>query len=459
MATVMQPFRYHVFVCEQQKAEGVPCCAARGAARTIDALRREIGRQNLTAKVQITTCGSIGVCERGPNLVVYPDGLWYSGVTADDVPELVAEQFVNERPLERLLNRDESALKEEIHTNRNRYLAAMKAQDEAGVVPEPLMNTVRSFQASRILLTAFELDIFNAVGQGATAAEVARKIQADPRATEMLLNALVALEVLTKELGPFRNTPLTLRHFVDGAPHDARAGLDHSIAMWRRWSTLTDAVRAGTSVVEPPPPANGDRWLRGFIGAMQEGSKLRAKGLAAAVGVEGVRRMLDIGGGSGAYSIAFARASDSLTADILDVPAVVPITREYIEKAGLAARINVIPGDLHQPAYGGPYDLVLISSICHMLNPEDNRAMIRKSFEALAPGGRIVISDFILDPDGTGPRFAAFFAINMLVGTSAGTAYTESEYLAWLAESGFASPKRVRMPGPANLIVGERPKP
>jgi len=215
----MQPFRYHVFVCEQQKAEGVPCCAARGAARTIDALRREIGRQNVAGKVQITTCGSIGLCERGPNLVVYPDGIWYSGVTAADVPELVAEQFVNDRPLERLLNRDEPALKEEINTNRNRYLAAMKAQDEAGIVPEPLMTTVRGFQASRILLTAFELDIFNAVGKGATAAEVAQRIGTNPRATEMLMNALVSLEMLTKELGSFRNTPATLRHFVDGAPH------------------------------------------------------------------------------------------------------------------------------------------------------------------------------------------------------------------------------------------------
>jgi (2Fe-2S) ferredoxin/predicted O-methyltransferase YrrM len=455
----MQPFRYHVFVCEQQKAEGVPCCSARGAVQTIDALRREIGRQNLTGKVQVTSCGSIGLCERGPNLVVYPDGLWYSGVTAADVPELVTEQFVNERPLERLLNRDEPALKAEIDINRNRYLAAMKAQDEAGVVPELLMNTVRGYQASRILLTAFELDIFNAVGQGATAPQVAQKIGTDPRATGMLLNALVSLELLNKELGSFRNTPVTLRHFVDGAPHDARTGMIHSVNQWRRWDTLTQAVRTGTAVAEPITQApEGDKWLRGFIGAMQEGSKLRAKGLLAAVGVEGVHRMLDIGGGSGAYSIAFARASENLAADILDVPAVVPITLEYIAKADMAERVKVISGDLRQESYGGPYDLVLISSICHMLNPDENREMLRKTYAALAPGGRVVISDFILDPDRTSPRFAVFFALNMLVGTSAGDSYSETEYMSWLAENGFVSRRRVRMPGPSNLIIGERPR-
>ena len=256
----------------------------------------------------------------------------------------------------------------------------MKAQDEAGVVPEPLMNTVRGYQASRILLTAFELDIFTAVGQGATAAEVAQRLHTDRRATEMLLNALVSLELLTKEMGSFRNTPVTLRHFVDGAPNDARTGMLHSVNQWRRWHTLTDAVRTGTAVAEPITQApEGDKWLRGFIGAMQEGSKLRAKGLVNAVGVEGVRRMLDIGGGSGAYSIAFVRASESLTADILDVPAVVPITREYVEHAGMSGRVHVISGDLRQQSYGGPYDLVLISSICHMLNPEENRDMVRKA--------------------------------------------------------------------------------
>lgn len=454
MAEAMQPFRYHVFACEQQKADGVPCCAARGASSTIDALRREIGRQNLAGTVQVTACGSIGLCERGPNLVVYPDGLWYSGVRPDDVPELVTEQFVNHRPLERLLNRDEPALRQEIETNRNRYLAAMRAQSDAGAVPEPLMNQIRSYQTSRILLTAFELDVFNAVGDGATAAPVAARVGADQRATEMLLNALVSLELLTK-MGSFRNTPLSRRHFVDGAPYDARTSMRHSSNQWRRWHTLTEAVRSGTAaadtlMADAPPDEKG---LRGFIGAMQEGSKLRASEVATATGVEGVARMLDIGGGSGAYSIAFARASDGLSADILDIPAVAPITREYVEHAGLSQRIRVIEGDLHQPSYGGPYDLVLISSICHMLDPGENLEMLRKARVALRPGGRIVIQEFLLDPDGTSPRFAVLFALNMLVSTKAGNSYTEAEYAEWLLQAGFGAPRRVNLAGPASLLI------
>ena len=78
----MEPFRYHVFICDQKKPEGVPCCPARGAAETIEALRKEVAARGLLDEVQITTCGSLGLCDRGPNLVVYPEGVWYSGVRA-----------------------------------------------------------------------------------------------------------------------------------------------------------------------------------------------------------------------------------------------------------------------------------------------------------------------------------------------------------------------------------------
>ena len=70
----MEPFRYHVFICDQKKPEGIPCCAARGSATTIDALRKAVAARGLMDDVQITVCGSLGLCERGPNLAVYPEG-------------------------------------------------------------------------------------------------------------------------------------------------------------------------------------------------------------------------------------------------------------------------------------------------------------------------------------------------------------------------------------------------
>src|ERR1022692_3179978 len=93
MEVAMQPYRYHVFVCDQQKPEGVPCCSARGSRKVVDALRGEVAAQGLADEVQITPCGSLGLCERGPNMVVYSEGVWYSGVSPNDVPELVRSHF------------------------------------------------------------------------------------------------------------------------------------------------------------------------------------------------------------------------------------------------------------------------------------------------------------------------------------------------------------------------------
>src|SRR5512142_3541317 len=148
----MHPFRHHVFVCEQKKPEGAPCCSARGSAAVIESLRREVAARNLSGSVAVTTCGSLGLCENGPNLVVYPEGTWYSHVSPGDVPEIVREHFEHGRPVERLARRDEAALRTEIANNRSRALAALAARDAAGVIPDDLSDAVRGFMASRILL-------------------------------------------------------------------------------------------------------------------------------------------------------------------------------------------------------------------------------------------------------------------------------------------------------------------
>jgi len=452
----MEPFRYHIFLCDQQKPEGMPCCAGRGSAKTIDALRGEIATRGLMNEVQVTLCGSLGLCERGPNLVVYPEGVWYSAVTPADVPELVRTHFQEGRVLDRLANRDATALKAEIFTNRDKMLAALRAKDAAGALPDDLWQTLRAFQESRAALTAVELDIFTAVGQGATAAEVARKVGTHPRSTEMLMNALVAMGLLTKHEDGFRNTPVTARFFVPDSPGDARAAIMHTVHLWERWSTLTECVRAGTAVGHEEMPARGEDWTQAFIAAMHRNAVERAPVVVAAVGTEGVRRLLDVGGGSAAYSIAFTRASESLRADVLDLATVVPIAQGHIQAAGLAGRIQTLVGDLRRDKLGEDYDLVFVSAICHMLSPQENVDLLRRCREALAPRGRVVIQDFILEADKTAPKMAALFSLNMLVGTKAGSSYSEEEYAAWMREAGFEDARRIRLPGPSGLMVGKR---
>jgi (2Fe-2S) ferredoxin/predicted O-methyltransferase YrrM len=447
----MEPFRYHVYVCDQQKAEGVPSCPARGSRGMIEELRRQIVAQGLANDVQITTCGSLGLCERGPNMVVYPEGVWYSGVRSEDVREIVDSHFRQGRPVSRLVNTDQAAVASEVCTNRDRFLASLRARDAAGIMPDELAQSIRGFQESRVILTALELDLFSAIGSGATAAQAAATAGTEARATEMLLNALASLELVRKEGAVFHNVPVAARFLAAGSPDSARMAMLHTARLWHRWSGLTECVRTGTAA----PDERDAEGTEAFIAAMHNNARQRAAQLAQALAA-GASRMLDVGGGSGAYAIAFAQANPELRAEVFDQPAVLAIADRHIREAGLEKRIATRVGDLRTDEFGGGYDLVLISAICHMLGAEENRDLLARAFRALAPGGRVAIQDFLLRADKTGPRSGALFSLNMLVNTEGGASYSEDEYTAWLREAGFGEVRRVPIAGPAGVLVARR---
>ncbi|MGA3054368.1 MAG: methyltransferase [Candidatus Korobacteraceae bacterium] len=449
----MEPFRHHIFVCTQEKAEGVPCCSAAGSFRVLDALYRELGRQGLSDDVQVSSCGCLGICDSGPVMIVYPEGTWYAKLAPSDVPEIVSSHLKQGQKVERLERIPDAEMKTEILDHRNKYLAMLRGKDAAGVLPDDIHDMVRSFMPSRALLTALELDIFTAVGKGGNAQQIAAKIQSAVRATEMLLNVLVSLKLLEKHDGIYTNTQVAARFLAEGSPDSARTAQLHMANMWQRWSKLTEAVRTGTAVES----ARDNGWVTSFIAAMDHTARGRARAVAQAVELDGEKRMLDLGGGSGAYSIAFVKAASALHSEIVDLPEVLPITQEHIRRAGLSDRISTRAGDmLTVPLAPASYDLILLSAICHMFSPEENQQLLTRAYAALAPQGRLVIADFVLDADKTSPRFATLFALNMLVGTRAGASYSEPEYAEWMKAAGFASSKRVRIPGPVNLMIATK---
>lgn len=319
-------------------------------------------------------------------------------------------------------------------------------------LPEHLLERLNAFRESRLLLTAIELDVFTAVGDGATAVEVAARLGTDRRATEMLLNALAAVGLLSKREECYVSSSAS-RWLRRDTPESARDALLHIVNLWDRWSLLSECVRRGTCV---QARRRTRAETEAFIAMMHYNARWRAPMVAEAIGLEGVRRMLDLGGGSGAYAIAFAQACPTLEADVMDLAPVLRIARRHIAQANLGDRVRTRVGDLRQTSYGAGYDLVFISAICHMLPPDENRAMLRKSHAALTPGGRVVIQDFILEPDRISPKHAALFALNMLVNTPGGATYTEAEYREWLEEAGFRNVHRLHLPGATGLMVGRR---
>lgn len=311
-----------------------------------------------------------------------------------------------------------------------------------------------AFQESRAILTALELDLFEAVGEGGNAAGIAAKLNAEPRSTEMLLNAMTALDLLQKSGETFHNSELSTRHLTGSA----RIQFMFSTHLWDTWSGLTKAVRAGTAVDEPGVEGRNPEWTKSFIAAMHRSATDRAVNGVRAIGIEGVRRILDVGGGSGAYSIAFAQADPNITSELFDIAPVTELAHKYIADADLSSRIRTRVGDMTKDQLGDKdFDLVLLSAICHMFGESQNRDLLRRCFDACAPGGRIVIQDFILDDSKTKPKAGALFALNMLVNTREGNNYSETEYSTWLSEAGFRDVRHVPLPGPTGLMIGRRP--
>jgi SAM-dependent methyltransferase len=324
---------------------------------------------------------------------------------------------------------------------------------EPNVPPDDFLQVLHAWRESRIVLTAIELDLFTAVGDGAAVAEVARRLKADRRGTDLLLHALAALGLVEKRGETFTNSALAARFLCAGAADDRRGALLHTAALWHRWSGLTDCVRTGEPAARGPrDPADTEA----FIAAMHSNAAQRAPALIAALDLTRVRRVLDVGGGSGGYAIALARAVPGLRVEVLDLPDVLPLTARYVTAAGMADRVTTRPGDLNADDLGAGFDLVLISAICHMNSAAQNADLIRRAAKALAPGGRVVVHDHVLEPDRTAPKAGALFAINMLVNTPAGGNYTEAEYFGWMREAGLGEIAHLRLPGPTALVVGRK---
>jgi 2-polyprenyl-3-methyl-5-hydroxy-6-metoxy-1,4-benzoquinol methylase len=325
------------------------------------------------------------------------------------------------------------------------------------ITPEKILELSAAYRQSCVLFAAYQLDIFSTLTDGdKTSSDVAKALSTDERATDRLMNALVGMGLLIKQDGVFANTDVANQFLVKGKP-DFMAGLGHSANLWTTWGTLADAVREGKAILGARMDERGEDRLRNFIEAMNWRASRSAAEVLANLDLSGVKQILDIGGGSGAYSFAFVNADENIKSTVFDVPDVIKLTNEYIQQAGLSDRVDTIPGDYNIDDFGAGYDLIYMSAIVHINSPEQNIALIRKAANALNPSGRIVISDFVVDDSRTSPPMGAFFALNMLVNTECGDTYTENEIREWFTDAGLTDINRIQLRRGISLMTGRKP--
>jgi predicted O-methyltransferase YrrM len=293
---------------------------------------------------------------------------------------------------------------------------------------------------TKILLTGVRLDVFSALGgKPKSAQEVAGRIGAQEPALTLLLNALVAMRLLSKEGELYRNSSAAETYLARQSPEYVGHLLLLHDAEWNHWGMLEETIRTGRRLVDRHVFESDPELGSNVLAVLHRIGRQSGPDLARRIGLSGPVRMLDLGGGAGTNAIAFCQVYPELTATVFDLPATLNVTEKTVKEAGLESRIAFRSGDFNQDALGGPYDVVLMSDILHYQSFETNEALVRKVFGHLAQEGRLIIKDRFLDAAGTGPAWTTAFALHILVNTQQGGCYRTGDAMRWMTKAGFSS--------------------
>jgi len=322
--------------------------------------------------------------------------------------------------------------------------------------PMVVLENVRGFMQSRIILTGAELDVFTQIHRGAdTVQTLAQANRLDLRALTRLLDALAVYGLLKKENDRYRLTPAG-EFLSSDHPETSLPMVLHMNELWDTWSQLTPSIVEGKNPKRIPVGKKNEAAMNAFIGAMHVIGKGLSREIAGILDLSPYHQLLDIGGGSGTYTIAFLERNPNMRAVIFDLDSVIPLAEARLGEAGIKERVELVSGDFYRDELPQGCDLALLSAIIHQNSPGQNVALYRKIHNALLPGGTIMIRDHIMDESRTQPPAGAIFAINMLVATEGGDTYTFREVKESLEQSGFENIRQIRHGEKMDCIVTAR---
>ncbi|MFC1857970.1 methyltransferase [Thermodesulfobacteriota bacterium] len=322
--------------------------------------------------------------------------------------------------------------------------------------PGKLTEVSGSYWMGCTLHAGVRLDVFTIIGNDVLSAEeITQKINGDPRAVDMLLNALVAMGLLEKKENRFSNTTASSTFLSKDSPKYTGYIIKHHSHLVESWSQLVQAVLEGKP--QRSRTSFGDEEIReSFLMGMFNMATKIAPEIVELIDLKDRHHLLDLGGGPGTYAIHFCMKNPRLKATVYDLATTRPFAEKTIAQFNLTDRIDFQAGDYVDQGVEGQYDVAWLSHILHGEGPEDCHRIVRKAASALEPGGMIIIHEFILDNSMDKPLFPALFSLNMLLGTESGQAYSEQQLRNMLSDAGAGNIERLPYTGPteSGIIMG-----
>ena len=328
--------------------------------------------------------------------------------------------------------------------------------------PEKIMQFAWGYAPPLILEAAIRNRVFDALDDGPkTIAETSAKTGASERGLFAIMNALVGLEFLTRDdAGRYSLTPESATFLVSSKPAYFGGFLAHiSEQLIPDWLNLTTAVQTGKPFVPVNRHSEGSAFFKQFVAglfAMNYGSAVAAAQALGVASATGPVKVLDLAAGSGVFGIGIAQRSPHVTVTAVDWPNVLEITRKTAAQCGVADRFSYVAGDLDAADFGKGHNVATLGHILHTEGEARSRSLLRKTYDALATGGSIVIAEFLVNADRRGPISGLLFGVNMLLHSEVGGTYSFEEIRGWLEEAGFRDARLVESPGPSPLIFATR---
>jgi SAM-dependent methyltransferase len=327
-----------------------------------------------------------------------------------------------------------------------------------------LMGMAGGHAEARAVQTALKIRLFEALRSGERSPDaLASEIECDPRATMLLGNALVGLGLLLKDGGRYALSDAARRFLIEDSPEYLGGMILFDEALWATWGKLGDAIRTGRPARMPDMYQSDAHETSRFIRAMD--SLVRARGdavwMAQRIDLSGVQTMADLGGGPGTYLVEFLGRWPHLHGTLFDLPATLRVSRRILDESGAAVRERLALQELdyNRDEIPGPLDLIFMSNIIHSEDEAANSRLIAKCFHALAPRGRLIIKDHIMDSGLTVPSAGAVFSLYLLLTTN-GRDYSFEEVARWLHDAGFIDVGVEALPSPpfsSSMVLACKP--
>ena len=339
------------------------------------------------------------------------------------------------------------------------HLASGTAPGE--LAPDKILQLGLGFWGAKTLLTAVELGVFTQLAKGPLNAESLRaRLVLHPRGADDFFDALVALGMLERKDGQYRNTPEG-NLFLDRAKPSYIGGLLEmaNARLYAFWGDLTTALKSG----EPQNEIKQARdmfaelysdpaRLKQFLSAMTGISLAAARALAQQFPWASFKNFIDVGGAQGCVPVQLALAHPHLTGGEFDLPVVGPIFDEYTRSFDLGQRLRFYPGNFFDDPMPGA-DVIIMGHVLHDWDLEQKRMLIAKAYAALPPGGALIVYDAIIDDDRRRNAFGLLMSLNMLIETKGGFDYTGADCCAWMHDAGFKETRVEPLCGPDSMVI------